>query len=317
MNIATAQLRAWALCLAELGWHVFPLRPGTKRPALHGHRTCPGTGVCANGHRGWEQRATTEPDRIRGCWSEIPFGIGIATGPSGLLVVDCDQPGHGHRLADGWNTLGITTGSEVLASLTRRSGQPWPDTYTVATPSGGMHHYFRAPAGLRNTAGILGPLIDTRAEGGYVVAPGSTTPEGAYELLDDTEPVDPPGWLVRALAPKPSTAISAPREVAPVRVSRYVSAAIRSICDRLAATGTGPQNHALHQAALQLGRLVAGGAVDDATARTALHHAMSRLPLTRPNEPWNPDQIDATIDSAFRWAADHPRALRNRGDQAA
>ncbi len=32
-----------ALAAAGKGWHVFPLRPGTKRPALHGEATCPRT----------------------------------------------------------------------------------------------------------------------------------------------------------------------------------------------------------------------------------------------------------------------------------
>ncbi|TFV34374.1 hypothetical protein E4K10_24465 [Streptomyces sp. T1317-0309] len=33
-------LRA-ALDAAERGWHVFPLRPGGKPPALHGEKSCP------------------------------------------------------------------------------------------------------------------------------------------------------------------------------------------------------------------------------------------------------------------------------------
>ncbi|MFF7544192.1 hypothetical protein ACFZCU_11250 [Streptomyces canus] len=32
------------LDVAERGRHVFPLRPGTKRPTLHGEAACPGTG---------------------------------------------------------------------------------------------------------------------------------------------------------------------------------------------------------------------------------------------------------------------------------
>ncbi|MBE9375578.1 bifunctional DNA primase/polymerase [Saccharopolyspora sp. HNM0983] len=114
---ATAQTRDWALCLADLGWHVFPLRPGTKTPALHGHRTCPGTGICADEHQGWEQRATTHLTRVRTCWSSGGYNIAIATGPSGLLVVDCDQPGHEHRMPDRWATLGIRTGTEVLGRV--------------------------------------------------------------------------------------------------------------------------------------------------------------------------------------------------------
>ncbi|MFH9768891.1 bifunctional DNA primase/polymerase, partial [Streptomyces microflavus] len=70
------QLLTVALEAAERGWHVFPLRPRDKRPALHGETACPGTGECAAGHRKWEQRATTDPDRIRKAWSAGAFNVG-------------------------------------------------------------------------------------------------------------------------------------------------------------------------------------------------------------------------------------------------
>ncbi|MER5391907.1 bifunctional DNA primase/polymerase [Saccharopolyspora sp. NPDC002686] len=320
---AVGQLRDWALLAVDRGWKVFPLRPGTKRnPALHGRKACPGTGICADEHQGWEQRATSDPTKVEGCWSYAAFNVAIATGPSGLLVVDCDRPKPGWTWPEGWNSTGVTSGRDVLEVLAERAGASMPTTWTVATPSGGMHFYFRAPEGvrLRNTTGEnggLGPLIDTRAGGGYVVAPGSITAEGAYELIDDADPVDLPGWLVQALTPKPAAANSAPREIASARMSRYVSAALRNERERLEATGTGPQNRALFTAALALGRLVAGGAVTDATVREMLHHTMSRLPLTRPDEPWTTEQIDATITSAFRIAARNPRTLRVRGGDAA
>ena len=56
----------WAQHLASRGWAVFPLAPGTKRPAI----------------KAWEHRATTDPKRIKGCWyAQAGLGIGIATGP--------------------------------------------------------------------------------------------------------------------------------------------------------------------------------------------------------------------------------------------
>ena len=54
-----------ALQAAERGWHVFPLRPGSKRPALHGEQSCPRTGPCSNGHRKWEQRAEEADEDFR------------------------------------------------------------------------------------------------------------------------------------------------------------------------------------------------------------------------------------------------------------
>ena len=312
---AAAELRKWALCLAELGWRVFPLLPGSKRPALHGHARCPGTGVCRDGHLGWEQRATRDPGRISACWDEVPYNIGLAAGPSGLVVVDLDQPKDSTVLPDRWSILGIRTGPEVFDVLVRRASAQVPETYTVTTPSGGIHHYFRAPADaeFRSTAGELGPLVDTRARGGYVVAPGSVTPQGAYELFDDTEPADLPGWLARELAPKPSVAISAPHEIAAVHRSRYITAALTDEADRVAAAKPGQQNQTRYTAALALGRLVSGDSLEESALRTALHSAMSRLPNTRPHDPWTPAQIDRTIDSALRAAATRPRRL---GDAA-
>ena len=318
---ATEQLRDWALCLAELGWAVFPLLPHSKRPALHGQSRCPGTGPCRDGHQGWEQRATTDPSRIRRCWSHAPYNIGLATGPSNLVVLDLDEAKPGEQLPAGWNSAGTRSGSDVLDRLARQAGAVVPETYTVTTPSGGAHLYFRAPAEsrLRNTAGELGPLIDTRASGGYVVAPGSCAPNGAYELYDDREPVELPGWLVQALAAKPSVELSAPREIACAHRSRYVAAALRAEETRVAAAKPGQQNHTLYIAALALGRLVAGGSVDADTVRAVLHRAVSRLPNARPDDPWTPAQIDATIRSAFRAAVDSPRFVTSveHGKEAA
>ncbi|GAA4828346.1 bifunctional DNA primase/polymerase [Saccharopolyspora rosea] len=310
---AAEHLRDWALCLGELGWRVFPLLPGTKRPALHGYAQCPGTGVCRGGHQGWEQRATSDPERIRRCWARRPYNIGLATGPSGLVVVDLDQLKPGQQLADRWRTLGVDHGERVLAQLARGQGQPLPDTYTVTTPSGGQHLYFRHPAEpgveLRNTSGTVGPLIDTRAHGGYVVAPGSITPQGAYELYDDTPPAELPGWLVRDLDFRPSPAISERDPIVVARPSAYVAAALRDEARRVATAQPGQQNNTLYSAALALGRLVAGGAVSEHQVRQVLHQAMSQLPNVRPHQPWTPRAIDSTINSALRAAAARPRHL--------
>ena len=94
-DLLVDQLRTAALLYASRGWHVFPLIPGTKRPACPGHpaaRCDRSDPWCRHGHTGWEQRATTSDARIRRAWSSRPYGIGIACGPSRLLVIDTDQP---------------------------------------------------------------------------------------------------------------------------------------------------------------------------------------------------------------------------------
>lgn len=68
-----------ALQGAEQGWHVFPLRPDTKRPALHGERSCPRTGPCANGRLKWEQRAITVALPKGGRVRDLPLPKAVAT----------------------------------------------------------------------------------------------------------------------------------------------------------------------------------------------------------------------------------------------
>ncbi len=89
------ELLAAALAAAARGWHVFPLRPGSKRPAFPDHLAADCTRTdprCQAAHQGWEPRATLDPDRIRRAWQAAPFNVGIACGPSRLLVVDLDIP---------------------------------------------------------------------------------------------------------------------------------------------------------------------------------------------------------------------------------
>ena len=145
-----------ALDAAARGWHVFPLRPGTKRPAKPDHdaKQCDGTDPrCRDGHTGWEPRATIDPARIRRGWATVPFNIGIACGPARLVVVDLDTPKPGDTPPPEWDMPGITCGAAVLAVLVRRAGQPYPaGTWTVRTPSGERTCTSPRPAAGRNFA---------------------------------------------------------------------------------------------------------------------------------------------------------------------
>jgi hypothetical protein len=70
---AQPALLRMALSLAARGWHIFPCAPGGKHPALHDS---------------WKQLATIDPARIGRWWRSIPYNIGIACGPSDLVVVE-------------------------------------------------------------------------------------------------------------------------------------------------------------------------------------------------------------------------------------
>lgn len=309
MTSTTALLTA-ALDAARRGWHVFPLRPGGKVPALHGHDRCPRTGACLDGHVGWEQRATTDHDRIRAAWSTGPFNVGIATGPSDLLVVDLDTAKRGQTPPADWDLPGVRDGQDVLAVLAERHNQPVPwDTCTVATPSGGLHLYFRAPEGerLRNTAGTLGWKVDTRGHGGYVVAPGSIVDGRTYAYLSSQEPATLPAWLFTALRPAPLP----PPPDRPVRVgsgrrSRYLDAAVRMECARVEGAPDDQRNASLFAAANALGQLVAGGELTaDEHERVLLTAAGRHIAVGAYSER----QARRTIASGLRHGANRPRRV--------
>lgn len=242
-----------ALDAAARGWAVFPLRPGTKRPVLHGEAACARTGECAAGHRKWEQRATTDPGRIRAAWSRAPFNVGIATGPSGLVVVDLDVP-------KDKSSSDAPCGATTFAALCERAGHAVPTTYRTRTASGGGHLYFTAPPGVRlaNTAGSLAPLIDTRAWGGYIVAAGSITPAGPYEAVDRSTVAPLPAWLLRLLQPVP-TRPAGPLKLPAVDGSRAALAALEQECAVVATAPDKQRNNTLNRCAFKVGRFVAWG----------------------------------------------------------
>ncbi|MGW3311755.1 bifunctional DNA primase/polymerase [Streptomyces sp. NPDC001073] len=269
-----------ALEAAERGWHVFPLRPVTKRPVLHGERSCTGTGPCANGHRKWEQRATTDPDRIRAAWSRAPFNIGIATGPSGLLVVDLDMP----KTTNGKSSKGSSdapNGAATFAALCERAGQTALNTYRVRTASGGEHLYFTAPSGvqLANTAGTIGELIDTRAWGGYIVAAGSITPAGAYEALSAPITAPVPEWLQTILKPSPGRSTGPLRPPA-VDGNRAALSALEAECTAVSAAPDKQRNTTLNRCAFKVGRFVAWGDVPRHVVEEAFQGAGEARGLT-------------------------------------
>jgi hypothetical protein len=172
------ELLRGALVYAARGVPVFPCESGGKRP------------LTAEGFL----EATTEEARIREWWARWPnANVAIPTGErSGLLVLDVDA--------------GEGTDSMALLELSR--GQP-PKTSCAATGGGGVHLYFRYPsvqelraAGLytqqvRNSQGLLGDGLDVRGEGGYVVAPPSSTLR-AYRWIDRAPPASA-AWLLECL----------------------------------------------------------------------------------------------------------------------
>lgn len=182
------------------GYHAFPIGRA-KLPAIRSpHRDDPpGTpqcrGECGRPGHGVHD-ATTDPKRLDELFDAAPYatGYGIACGRGNepLLGVDLDRKN------------GVD-GVASLATLAEQHGFEVPETAVIATPSGGLHLWFTGPAGapVRNSAGKLGPGIDVRGYGGYLVGPGSWTPKGIYRFVEQRPAAELPDALLSLMLPPP------------------------------------------------------------------------------------------------------------------
>ncbi|WP_086846575.1 bifunctional DNA primase/polymerase [Amycolatopsis kentuckyensis] len=281
---------------------MFPIQPGRKfPPAWHRKDTCPGRGPCTGGHVFPEHLATTDPEVITRVWARAPYNVAVYAGKSGLHVIDCDVPKPGEPAGpDGW--------AELTELAARRAG-PLPDTWTTTTPSGGRQLWFTVPPGCRlaGTVKTIAPHVDTRGWGGYAMAPGSVRPDGAYELHDDTDPVELPGWLVQANVERGTTATSGRDQTSVAAPSVYAAKAVQAECARVAAARPGTRNRVLSTAAYALGQLASAGLLDENYARAELRAAVATW-----NTPDSAVKDDGVIDTALRAGGNNKRRITPR-----
>ena len=133
--------------LYDRGWSIFPLKPGSKEPAMPWKRF-------------QTERAT--PEEIAR-WAMTDCNVAIVTGTiSDLVVLDCDTE---DAIAEA-EKLGIS------------------DALTVRT-SKGRHFYYCHPGGNVPNRASFRSGMDLRGDGGFVVGPGSVHPDGSvYSELE-------------------------------------------------------------------------------------------------------------------------------------
>ncbi len=131
--------------------------------------------------KGWPEKATTDRKQLER-WAEQFPGCtwGMPTGPkSGISVIDLD------KAKDGDGQSGVDTWQAIRERHPDLSQLKPP---VVLTAGGGAHLYFAHVDGAKNSASQIGPGVDVRGEGGYVVIPGSVNDAGkAYSWMEDRE----------------------------------------------------------------------------------------------------------------------------------
>ena len=104
--------------------------------------------------------------------------LGVPTGKiNNITVVDLDFYSKGESIFNLDDSSFIKTfGKNYIDDF---------DTFTVKTPSGGLHLYFKYDEAIGQTANDE-HKVDTRTNGGYVVSPNSIINGNKYEIIKDT-----------------------------------------------------------------------------------------------------------------------------------
>jgi len=184
----------WVLRYIRLRWPVLPLWPHDARGAPtarepHGELIgkMPLSKLVPHGSKD----ATLNESQARAWWAEWPnANIGLATGHR-FFAVDVDVKKDGD---DTWDMLRSQYGG-------------LPETIEAITGTGGRHILYALPDfPVQNSVAKLGPGLDIRGQGGYIVAAPSIHPETkrAYEWdgiaeIEQQTIAPAPAWLLRLI----------------------------------------------------------------------------------------------------------------------
>ncbi|OQW82779.1 MAG: hypothetical protein BVN31_07405 [Proteobacteria bacterium ST_bin15] len=260
-----------ALAMAARGFRILPLQRGDKIPT--------------KGFR-WKDEATTDTATIRTWFAAHPDANYAVAAGDGLLVVDLDPR------------------SGAVSAISALPFALPAETLTVRTPGGGTHVYLVGPD-VANSAGRLGPGIDIRSAGGYVVGPGSVFADpgglkgyaGPYVIESDALLADAPEGLVLACGipaarerdETPAAAQDQPEDIVRARVQ------LANAAPAIEGRGGDHRTYAVACELRDLG-LTEGIALD----------LMTEDWNGRCLPPWSRDELAAKIANAFSYAQNRP-----------
>lgn len=211
----TPQLQ-YALHYARLGWSVVPSHKAIRLQDGTQACTCSQGAACVSKGKhpaiNWTefQSRRAHENQITEWFSGryADYGVGIITGKiSGFFVVDVDC-GPGKQ------------GAETIDNL-QFINDDLPHTVEARTGGGGRHVLLKHPGDgtwIATTKNILGPGVDIRGDGGFIVAAPSMHESGRFYLWHEnghpknTEIADAPAWVVdMASGTAPSQSDGTPR----------------------------------------------------------------------------------------------------------
>ena len=205
----------------------------------------------------------------------------------------------------------MSKGLRPTASIASKTlGILLPATPMVHTASGGLHAYFKNPdRELRNSEGTIGPGLNVRGSGGYVIlpSPGSGYSWDPIYNLDTVEAAAAPNYL---WPPLPSRPPLPPAPIATGNLSRYAEAAIEAACNAIVRAGPGQQERTLNAECFSIGTLVGAGIVPGDIALHALLRAAGSMPDHDAAWPWRPEEIDLKIRRGLGAGQAHPRQVQ-------
>jgi hypothetical protein len=288
---AVSSQHAAALRLAQAGWPVLACHCPIDGRCSCGDPGCPSPGKHPLSRHGLHD-ATIDPAVIGSWWhgsrdANPAVRTGARPAGAGIIVVDID-PDHG--------------GNTSLAPLVAGHG-PLPATLEVLTGGGGRHLYY-AHVGppVPNSAGRLGPGLDIRGEGGYVLVPPSVHATGGRYRWVERPLRALPDWLAELARPgrrEPWELTERPTR--PVhQPGAWAAAALAAEVDSVRTATEGTRNHTLNRAAFALGQLAAGGYLDPGDIAAMLTDAALAAGLTAA-------ETRATIASGLRASTARPR----------
>jgi hypothetical protein len=258
-----ATLMQHALDWAARGFKVIPLRVGKKLPA----------------HEKWQDKATSDPATIRTWWEDgKPRNYGVVA--DGLLIVDLDTKS-GKPGLETWQAIGGRF-----------------DTLCVRTPSGGFHLYY-ASHETANSAGKLGPGIDTRGHrASFVVGPGSVVEGGVYTVHDDKPIAPAPEHILNRLALPRQRAENGAQPLVELDLPAAIEHARRYLAEAPEAVEGASGDQTTYDVACAVRDL---GISEPVAVELMLEHWNDRCA-----PPWEAEALEAKVGNAYAYAQNRP-----------